>query len=1015
MKRSRLILLVATGAVVLVMLGLGLGFNSRFQTWAVGQVIAENSELGLSVGKVDAGLGYVALRDVRWKGGDFVLTAPLVEAEFPLLTAGLSDRFDFKRLEAKGWTLTVASEAAGAVNASRPAVTSAGVGQIPAAAAIATGATLQVFAGVFGHLALPRDLTLDQLDLDGAVILPGGSGRAAVSVRGGGLKAGSEGNFELRAGAAISDPRVSRVSVQGNLRARMDTSRTFSHLALKLAATAEGPQLPDEVTLTSEVTAARDVAGENYSATLINAQQQLITIRAEFPSNAPRLSGTWKLDVRSVDLAPFTLGRPLPTFALAGEGKFEADAKFSEVRAEGKLAGPVSRLEVVAPKLAAIEAATFEATFDVAQRGSTVSVEHFEATMHAAQPVVNLRALQPFGFNTITGELLPRMPNRDLFGVQLFALPLMWAGPFVAGAALQSGIMRGEIVATARAGGMALRSAKELNVEALVIVPAGQPAWQPMDIGFNAGADYTPRGWQAEVAGFTVRGGTTPMLMLDAKAGQLQGTGEALKAAGKLSADLPALIRLTGAGYTVPLTRGAASVEFVASFNDKQEIQAKINVRELAATVDGAVQTFPAVTTDLRADIDAAGDITLNAPLGLEHAGRTSDLKLAGTIGALRDGMRSIQGSVMSNHLVLDDARILGALLADTKPTRPEAKPGTASQPGRVQPVLPLQAPWSGLHGSLALQLQRVVLLDTLEMTNVGGNLRLEAGVVKFETVHAGLGDSGLVQGDAELKFDPASTAPYGLVANVNLREFNPGPLFQRISPGQPPAVEGRFEVVTKLTARGANLEALPPALVGEFQLTSKGGIFRGLPVNASNLAETSSRITALITSAGAALGALTGRREYLDIANKAEAAGELARTLSGIKFDQMSARLTRDEALTTQVREFSLIAPELRLAGGGVALRSPGKPVVEDALALEFILKARGRQGDLLRYLGLLDVQVDDLGYATCTVPVKIGGTVGRPDATEFSQQITALALEKSGLSEKAADLLARLRGNGK
>lgn len=1018
MNRARLILLIATGAAVVVMLGLGVVFSSRFQTWAVGQVIAGNPALRLSVGKVDAGLSHVALRDVRWKSGDIVLTAPLVEAELPLLTVGFSDRFDFKRLVAKGWTITVASDVnapAGAVTSRIPAVTSAGGGQIPAAAAVATGATLQVFAGIFGHLELPRDLTLDQLDLDGTVVLPGGAGRAAVSVRGGGLKAGSEGDFELRAGVAITDQRVSRVSLQGNLRARMDTPRTFSTLALKMAATAEGPQLPNEVTLTSEVTASRDVGGERYAATLINAQQQLIAVRGEFPTNASRLTGTWTLDVRSVDLAPFTLGRPLPTFAFAGEGKFDADAKFVEVRAEGKLSGAVSRLDVVTPKFAGIDAATFEATFDLARRGSTIAVEQFEAAIHAARPVLSLRALQAFGFNTTTGELLPRSPNRDLFGVQVFALPLRWARPMVESAEIQSGILRGEIVAIARAGGMALRSARELNVEALVIALAGKPAWQPIDIGFNVGADYTPRGWQAEVSGFTVRGGTTPMLLLDAKAGQLNGTGEALKAAGKLSADVPALLRLIGAGHTVPLTSGAASVEFVASFTGKKEIQAKIKVRELAATIDGAAQTFPAVTTDLRADIDPAGDIALNAPLVLEHAGRTSDLKVTGTIGAVKDGARSVQGSILSNHLVLDDTRILGALLADPKPARPEAKLGTAPQPGRAQPVLPRLAPWSGLHGSLALQLQRVILLDTFEMTNVGGNLRLEAGVVKFETVHAGLGDSGLVQGEGELKFDPTSASPYGLVANVNLREFNPGPLLQRIDPGQPPAVEGRFDVVTKLTASGANLEALPPALVGDIQLTSKGGIFRGLPVNASNLAETSSRIAALITSAGAALGALTGRRDYPDVANKAEAAGELARTLSAIKFDQLSARLSRDEALTTQVREFSLIAPELRLAGGGVALRTPGKPVVDDALALEFILKARGRQGDLLRYLGLLDAQIDDLGYAACTVPVKIGGTVGRPDATEFSHQITALALEKSGLSEKAADLLARIRGNGK
>lgn len=1015
MKRVRLILLVAAAAVGLVAVAWVVVFSSRFQTWAVGRVIAGNPDLGLSVGAVDAGWGHVIARDVRWVKGDVVLTAPLVEAELPLLTAGFADRLEFQKLEAKGWMITLASS--GNSSSAPSAGTGQGanlVGQIPAAAAVATGATLQMFAGVFGHLELPRDLTLDQLELDGTIVLPGGSGRSTVSVRGGGLKAGSEGTFVVRAGAAFTDERVSRVSMQGNLQARMDTPRTFSKLALKMAATAAGPQLPNEVTLTAEVTATRGDSGENYSATLINAQQQLIAIQADFPSHAPRLKGTWKLDLRSVDLAPFTLGRPLPTFEVAGEGKFDADAKFAELRADGRLKGAVSDLDVLTSTLAAVDPATFEATFDLAQQGPAVSVEQFEMTLHAANPVASLRALQPFGFNSTTGELVARWPTRELFGIQVFALPLTWAGPAVADTQISGGILRGEIVATARAGGMALRSAKQLKMDALVLVPAGGSAWQPMDVGFNASADYTLRGWQAEVSGLTASSGTKPMLLLDAKAGKLNGSGEALKAAGKLSADLPALIRLTGASQPVTLTGGAASVEFVGSFNDKKEIQAKINVRELAATLGGAEQAFPAITTDLRADIDSAGDIALNAPLVLEHAGRRSDLKLAGKIGALRNGLRSIEGNVMSDHLVLDDARILGALLADSE-TVPASPAGTTPAPGTARPVPPLRAPWSGLHGSVALELKRAVLLDTFEMTDVRGRIRLEAGVVKFETVQAGLGESGLVQGEGELKFNPTAALPYGLVANVNVREFDPGPLLQRIDPGQPPAVEGRFEVVTRLTASGENVQALAPALAGDFQLTSKGGIFRGLPVNASNLAETSSRIAALITSAGAALGALTGRRDYLDVANKAEAVGELARNLSAIKFDQLSARLTRDEALTTRVREFSIIAPELRLAGGGVALHTPGGPVVEDVLALEFILKARGRQGDLLRYLGLLEAQVDDLGYAACTVPVKISGTLGRPDATEFSQQITALALEKSGLSDKAAELLGRIRGTGK
>lgn len=1015
MKRGGLITLVAV--VTLMAVGAVVVSSSRFQTWVVARVLAGQPALGLTVGAVDAGWREAILRDVRWTNGEAVLSAPLVVAEFPILTAGFSDRFEFKRLEAKGWTITLkaAPGPATPVVASTPAA-SASNGQLPAAAAVATGATLQAFAGVFTSLELPRDVSLEHLDLDGTVVLPEGTARAAVSVRGGGLRAGSEGNFEIRAGAAIADQLVSRVSVQGNLRAGMDTPRTFSHLGLKLVATAEGPQLPQPVTLTSDVSATRDAAGESYAASLTNAQQRLLEVRADFPPRAARLAGTWNLNVRSVDLAPFTLGQPLPTFTVVGEGRFDADARFAGLRTDGKLSGSVSRLDVVNPKLAAIDQATFTATFDVAQQGPTILVERFEATLHSNRPVLAVRALERFAVDSRTGELLPRTPTQDWLGIQFFALPLRWVRPFVTAADVNGGDLRGEMVATARAGGVALRSIKALHVDALALTVTGKPAWPLLEVSFNAGADYTVRGWQADVSGFTVRSGTAPMLLLDAKAGKLNGNGEALKAAGKLSADLPGLLGLAGTSDAPPLTGGAASVEFVASFGEKQEIQAKVSVRELAATIEGRAQTFPTVTSDLRADVSANGDITLDAPLVLEQAGRTSDLRVAAALGALRDGTRSIEGTVTSNHLVLDDARILGALFAEPDAAVLPRQPGAARDP-EVRPPSRRASPppWADFHGSLALQLKRVVLLDAFEMTNVGGRLRLDAGKVKFETVHTGLGESGLAQIDGELNFNPAVAAPYRLLATVSLREFNPGPLLQQINRGQAPAIEGRFEVVSRLTADAATLADLPSALTGEVQLTSKGGVFRGLPVNAGNLAETSGRIAAFITSAGAALGALTGRRDYLDVANKAEAVAELARNLSAIKFDQLSARLTRDQALTTRVQDFTVISPELRLTGGGIAVHTPGAPVGDDVLALEFVLKARGRQGDLLRYLGLLEAQGDDLGYAACTVPVKIGGTLGRPDATEFSQQITALALEKSGLSDKASELLGRFRGNGK
>ena len=136
----------------------------------------------------------------------------------------------------------------------------------------------------------------------------------------------------------------------------------------------------------------------------------------------------------------------------------------------------------------------------------------------------------------------------------------------------------------------------------------------------------------------------------------------------------------------------------------------------------------------------------------------------------------------------------------------------------------------------------------------------------------------------------------------------------------------------------------------------------------------------------------------------------EVSKLLKAIQYDQLNVVLARDPALNTVLKDFTLIAPEMRLTGGGQATHKPGAPLLDEALAAEFKLRARGHTGDLLKYLGALDATADELGYAACTLPLKVGGTIGRPDTSELNNKLTTLAIEKSG----ALDLLNKLIPGG-
>ena len=121
--------------------------------------------------------------------------------------------------------------------------------------------------------------------------------------------------------------------------------------------------------------------------------------------------------------------------------------------------------------------------------------------------------------------------------------------------------------------------------------------------------------------------------------------------------------------------------------------------------------------------------------------------------------------------------------------------------------------------------------------------------------------------------------------------------------------------------------------------------------------------------------------------------------------------KITRDQARTALLEEFSLISPELRLTGDGRAAVQPGTSLLDGPLDMEFKLRARGRAAHLLKYLGTLEGEPDVLGYTGCNLPLRIGGTLRAPDTSEINRMLTALAVDKSG----AGDLLNKLLGGGK
>jgi hypothetical protein len=995
-KFIRLLLFGVALLAVLLLAVAGVALTPAFQTWAARRMLTAQPGATVSLGRLAAGWQRVRVETLSAGYGGAVLTLPVAEVQLSVLDAALHERVTVSRLIAKGWTLDLTKYSAPGAGAVAPAS--------PAAEAAATAVAL-VFRGVFEQLKLPVDLALDGVELEGELVLPGTPGqapaRAAVTLHGGGLAAGRDGRFVFAADIALAgrESPVNKLEVSGSVEATMDTARTFTRLAAKVDAIAGGSALPQAVHLTAEAVAARVAGGENYTFNVQSVGKRLVDLQASFPADSARLGGVWKLDVRDTDLAPFVLGQSLPTFAAVGAGMFETDTGFKAIHAAGRLQSSADRLASFRPELAAVGALSLFGEFDVTLHDGAVRIDQLKVNVSSAAPVLTVQSLQAFVFNPGTGELKVANPAADLLVINLQGVPVGWVAPFVQPYTLSGGAVRGELKAGAAGGGLALRSGAPLQIDGLALAEAGRPLLAKLDLALDFSADYSPQGWQVDLAELRASSGGVPWLSLSAKAGRLAGRDQLTKATGRWRAALPGLLQQPFAQDSTNLTRGQLQGAFTGSLGLRQELQASFRADDLAVSTG---EVLPIITAELRADVAGAGQITFNMPLAFENQAkaRRSDIGLAGTLQVRPEGLKA-DARVTSQEIFIEDVQLLAALLS------PPVSTPAPDQPRREE----TQPFWHGVSGQLAVALKKLHYHDQFEVGDVQGTVLIERGALKFERIRAGLGEGASANASGGLLFDAQSAQPYTINADLDVRNFNSRPLFLALNPGQTATVDGNFNITSQLTGRAATLANLTAATRGNFQLTSKGGVFHGLPVSVAGKVETTNRIASGVAAVGSLLGSMTGRKEYGDIASRAQAVSELSKTLSAIPYDQLSVIVVRDDTLAAVLKNFTLISPELRLTGVGEAGAKPGTSLLDGPLAMEFKLRARGRTAHLLKFLGALEAEPDELGYAACNLPLRIGGTLSQPDTGELNRALTNLAIDKSG----AGELLNKLLGGGK
>ncbi|MBP6307285.1 MAG: hypothetical protein KA334_01090, partial [Opitutaceae bacterium] len=495
MKKLRHIWISLASLAAALGLLIGAAFVPAVQTGVARQVLSSQFGESASLGRLAIGWSRIRVEDFRLEQPGCVVALPSLEAEWSLSSA-LRKRVKLRRLLAKGWSVELSVAAPDA-----------------AAAETVAPAPVEPFTGVCRLMELPVDFVLDAAELEGTVALPGE--RLGVSVAGGQLGVGRQGLFNLALTLhPASGGAVESVQANGTLAITMDTPRTVSRLSAQLDAEARGAQWPEGARLSLLATLARVTSGESYEVRLSAVGKQLIFAQAGWSAGGEPVSGSWKVDMRTADLAPFVAGRALPTFEVLGAGRFESDLEGARLRMAGRCEAMLDQLSVLRPELAALGAVRVVTDFDVRRDGETWRVERLSATADGSQPALRIEATQPFAVRMGSGALQLSDPEKSLAHIVLLGVPVAWAQPWLGGVSVAGGPLRGEFVAAVKDGHFSLRTTVPLTLSGLSLAQGGEAWLRAVDFSGNLSASSSTKGWQAELSGMTLRSGGAALLTL---------------------------------------------------------------------------------------------------------------------------------------------------------------------------------------------------------------------------------------------------------------------------------------------------------------------------------------------------------------------------------------------------------------------------------------------------------------------------------------------------------------------
>jgi hypothetical protein len=1004
LKFIRFLLTALATVAALAVLLVAAAFTPPLQTWFARMELLDQPGVQGSLGSLSASFGKLEVEDLKLQIDGNVLTLPSMQARLPLIRAIWHRQVLVEAIVAKDWTLDLSRLHEREADPTAP---DTGAEADSASAPVVKPETKAVlaFGGILTGRKLPFDASLDGVDLEGDVLVVAVPGKAPVrvhvTVTGGGVAAGHQGVFVIDAARATEDANAPGDSATAHchLVVSMDSPRTVDRIEIK--ADLSGTLGSQRVDLGLAAAAAKPAASgeEAYSVDLSRGDRHVATVLARFPPSSQRLSGTWKVDLRDADFAPFALGRPLPSLAASGDGQFDADVGFERVHALGRVAWVASRMEVVSPILSRLGTVSVDSQFDLTSSGQSLHIETLTASFAGERPAATVKALQPFDFDPRTGGIKVGNPQLDWLDVAIQGFPLTRLPMMPGGLSFGAGDAAGEFTLHSADGAYTMRAKAPFTAKNVSLLRSAAAVARNLDLAMAVSADFRAKQWQFQWSPITVDSDGHRLATIDAKGSLPLGANAAIAVSGSWKADLDALASLRSVPALNWVTGRSASGDFTGSVGAASELECKMVVvgHDASHTVNATVN----------ADEDASGAGELLAPVKVAFGADVSDISVEATWAADKSEPRA-EIKLTSDSVSLDHLRLLAAPLAAAGgvalPSRSSAGGASWSSAG-VRDQAPF---WGDWVGRLAVTFEKLRTGDQ-DLTDVGGSFEVDHGSVELEGGHAELPSKSMANIAGSVVFDAAGEHPYVLKGTASGLSNVDSALLLPPQPGDDPVIQGHFTVAGSISGTGINLDDLMGGTQEEFQLAGTNGILRLLRTNIADvIPEAKEPVSDSLGDAGNFVSSILGIKGHsIDPAkNKVgkipEAVINITDQVGEIGYDTITVTAIRGSDRSIRLTNLEMTAPDEHLKGSGLITYVRGLPISAEPLSVELQLGVHDVLTKLLATAGLLSSGKDAIGYSLLREPIRFGGTLAHIDASQWHDLLAKAAVQNPSAEKK-------------